>query len=79
MLQGFYVCSSNIEAVGYQYGSLYIRFHHGGCYQYDRVPHSTYTQLIEAESPGQYFHREIRGKFEFKKLDFDPFEVRKAA
>lgn len=55
--------SSNIVAVSYAGGDLYIRFKDGGAYRYDRVPQDVYDALWEAESIGKYFHQAIKGKY----------------
>ena len=78
-MQPTFIVSSNIEAAAYQYGSMFIRFKSGVSYRYDKVPHAVFIGLCEAESAGQYFHRKIRGVFEFQKLAYDPFTSTKEA
>lgn len=67
------VVSSNIDRVGHHDDTLFIAFHHGGVYAYAAVPHSIFVSLLEAESVGKFFHAEIKGKYEYQKLDIDPF------
>lgn len=67
------IASTNINTIGYDGAALFIRFNHGGVYRYDGVPAHTHAALLEAESAGKFFHAEIKGKFEFVKLDKDPF------
>lgn len=42
-----------------------IHFKNGAVYEYIEVPEETYSQLVEAESAGKYFHLKVKGKFEF--------------
>ena len=68
-----YVVSSNINALGYSRGKLFIRFNSGVTYSYDRVPFPVFRSLEQSDSVGQTFHRLVRGKFPYTKLDNDPF------
>ena len=68
-----YVSSSNINRVGWAHKVLYIEFNHGGVYAYKEVDFKVYADLISAESVGQFFHQNIRYKFEYTKLDYNPF------
>lgn len=67
------VVSSNISDVGFDKGTLFIRFKSGDTYSYDHVPYDCYDALQKVESAGQYFHRFIRSKFNYHKLSTDPF------
>ena len=61
--------SSTIKAVEYM-SALYlltIEFHNGGVYHYKSVEHKVYQGLMESESKGKYFHKHIRGKYDYKK------------
>jgi hypothetical protein len=49
------VSSSNLESVGYENGTLEIRFHSGGTYQYSNVPEHVYQGLMGATSKGSCF------------------------
>lgn len=68
-----FISSSNIDAVAYSLGNLFIRFHSGGVYSYDKVPFAIYDGIRTAESAGKFFHRFIKGQYEYHKLDSDPF------
>jgi hypothetical protein len=59
------ISSSNLKTVGYDANTqtLEIEFHQGGVYQYDDVPENVYRGLLEAESAGTYFYREIRDNY----------------
>lgn len=64
------VQSSNIAGIDYDWsGTLTIEFHSGGVYEYFDVPHSTYVDLMQAESHGKYFHAHIRNRFRYRKLN----------
>ncbi len=63
--------SSSIRTVQYSHwnGTLVIRFQSGDAYRYFDVPRKTYRWLMQAESHGAYFYREIRRSgFKFEKL-----------
>ena len=70
------VISSQIAAIGYDpmTGELVIRFHGFGrqgasIYSYAGVPAALARGLVEAQSPGSYFHRHIRhGHFPYRRV-----------
>lgn len=62
------VSSSNIASIGYENGTLYIRFHRGGLYSYSDVPKSVYNGLMSASSHGKYFHASIKNVYSCTKL-----------
>lgn len=72
-MQPTYLAGTNLSAAALDGDTLYITFHSGQSYRYDNVPYSAFDALCKAESPGQFFHRFIRSKYTFKKLDCDPF------
>lgn len=47
---------------------LTICFTSGGKYKYDSIPEDVIDGLWNAESAGQYFHRNIRGKYDAVKV-----------
>lgn len=57
--------SSNLAACGYdaETKTLTVQFANGSEYTYSGVPEETYEGLLSASSPGQYFHRHIKGFF----------------
>ena len=57
------VASSDIASIGYENGTLHIRFHSGGLYAYFDVPEYLYVELMSAASKGRYFHAHIRGRY----------------
>lgn len=52
-------------------GTLDIQFPDGSTYRYFNVPPSTYTGLLDAVSKGRFFHRTIRGRFEYERVAAD--------
>lgn len=72
-IEPFYLIHGNLDCVGYRLGQLYIRFKSGVSYSYENVPYDYFDALQKVESAGRMFHRLIRGKFRYTKLDNDPF------
>ena len=62
------VSSSNLSSVGYENGTLYIRFHNGSLYSYSNVPASVYQGLMSASSHGQYFAAYIKKCYPYRKI-----------
>ena len=64
------VSSSNLFAVDYDswQATLTIEFHSGGVYEYYSVPHSVYAGLISADSHGRYFHKHIKGCYNYQRI-----------
>ena len=60
--------SSNIEAVGHGYSGLYVRFKNKAVYLYEDVPVEKYAMLLSSESKGCYLNKEIKGKFNYRKV-----------
>lgn len=57
------VSSSDLSSVGYENGTLRIRFHSGGVYDYLGVPASVFRTLLNAPSIGKYFHANIKNAY----------------
>jgi hypothetical protein len=70
------VVSSNVASVGYKVksGTMEIRFkrHAPGAvsriYQYESVPRQVYEGMMKAESKGKYFHAQVRGRFDHRRV-----------
>ncbi|RTZ01966.1 KTSC domain-containing protein [Flavobacterium sp. GSP27] len=63
--------SSNLASIGYDAENeiLEVQFKHGGVYQYFDVPENVYEELMNADSHGQYFDRNIKkAGYEFQKM-----------
>ena len=64
-MQRIPVKSTTLAALAY-HGSLWqleLEFRNGSVYLYSAVPEHTYQELLQASSKGQYFNRNIRGRF----------------
>lgn len=73
------VTSSNIRTIGHEGSTLYILFNSGTSYIYESVPPLIFDEMVKAESVGQFFHHNIKGKFQHTRLAYDPFAIRAAA
>ena len=64
------VRSSNLAKVGYDAtnNKLYIEFKDSSLYVYFGVPKGVFNDLLSAPSKGQYFHRNIRGKYHYQQI-----------
>ncbi|MET0356188.1 MAG: KTSC domain-containing protein [Cellvibrio sp.] len=63
--------SSQIREFEYlpETGDLCIMFKGGARYLYHEVPHSVFDDGLAAESIGKFFYANIKGKYEYIKLD----------
>ncbi|EFW91921.1 hypothetical protein ZOD2009_10600 [Haladaptatus paucihalophilus DX253] len=64
------VDSTSLASVGYdpEEETLEIEFHSGGVYRYADVPQSVYQELLSARSHGSYFHENIRGAYDYRRI-----------
>ncbi|MGL4483553.1 MAG: KTSC domain-containing protein [Anaerovoracaceae bacterium] len=63
------VVSSNVSAIGYDKGELFVEFSNGRLYVYSAVPEYHFLNLLEAESVGSYLDQKIKkGGYVFKQL-----------
>jgi len=64
------VQSSNLVKTEYdtETKKLVVEFKNGMKYEYDDVPHQTYTQFRISESQGKFFNTKISKAFKYKKL-----------
>lgn len=64
------VSSSQIAEVGFDPAKelLEIQFTRGGVYQYSGVPAEVHRELMEADSVGSYFSKQIKGQYPYSKL-----------
>lgn len=65
--------STQIASVGYDKPlyDLYVEFNNGKVYRYDDVPEWTYNAFARSESPGKFFHGEIKNNFDYELVDVD--------
>jgi len=66
----FPVQSSNIATVGYNANikTMRIKFKKGTTYDFFDVPAERYNLFMKSESKGKHFFRNIKGKYESKKV-----------
>ena len=64
------VSSSHLSSVGYDPASLTleIEFKDGSVYQYFDVPDFEHSSLVQAISPGTYFHENIKFNYQYIRL-----------
>lgn len=64
-----FVNSSNLKSVGYDADSklLEIEFLKGGIYVYNDVPSEVYYSLLNTDSHGKYFAKNIKNNYTFQK------------
>lgn len=65
------VTSSNIERVGYddEKGKLIVEFVVGFVYEYEGVEKNVFKRMLEAESIGRFFHKNIKqGGYNYKRI-----------
>ena len=62
--------SSNIKHTEYdtETKKLVVEFNNGFKYEYDDIPHQTYTKFRMSESQGKFFTTEISKAYKYKKL-----------
>lgn len=62
--------SSNIKRTEYdtETKKLVVEFNNGYKYEYDEVPHQTYTRFRMSESQGKFFTTDISKTYKYKKL-----------
>jgi len=62
--------SSNIKKTEYdtETKKLVVEFNNGFKYEYEDVPHQSYTKFRMAESQGKYFTTDISKAYKYKKL-----------
>ena len=63
--------SSNITRTEYDTATkkMIAEFKNGVRYEYEDVPHATYTKFRMSESQGKFFNSEISKKFKYKKVE----------
>ncbi len=63
--------SSNLASASYEPDSdnLTIEFRDGSSYTYMNVPPAAYRGLCNAGSAGEYFARQIKGRYNYERMD----------
>lgn len=69
------VSSTNISALGYKEGDLFVRFKASGVYKYKAVPSEVVNAVVFADSPGSALNSLVKNKgYAFEKVETSPFE-----
>ena len=63
------VDSSQIEAVGYEPGKLWVKFKRGGTYVYKDVPLGVFQELLTADSKGKFLKDSVQGRFDYERVE----------
>jgi hypothetical protein len=66
------VNSSNINKVGYDDNNLLVEYKSGVLYKYLNVPKKLYEELLNSESKGRFMNSNIKGNFEYSKIERIP-------
>ena len=61
--------ASNVEKIKWDENNLIIHFTNGNVYQYFDIPEEISVGLSEADSPGSYLHREIKGNYRYSRIE----------
>jgi len=69
--------SSNIKGIAYSGTSntLWVKFTKGTIYSYSGVTKQRFDAFKNAESKGKYFHKNIRGNYEYEKVQDDDHKI----
>ena len=62
------VKSSQVESVGFENGTLAVKFKSGGLYHYDGVKPETYDAMLKSESIGKFLGQHVKANHSFKKV-----------
>lgn len=70
MIQMYKVISSNVDEIGYdeEAKELHVRFKDGSLYIYSDFEPAKNTELIASDSKGSFIHKNIKGKYKFRKV-----------
>ena len=65
------VVSNSIQSVGYheETQTLEVEFRNGRRYRYGGVPKSHYFKFLAADSPGDFFLKNVKGAFKHQEID----------
>jgi hypothetical protein len=60
--------TSNIYKINWNETNLIVVFNNGNIYQYFDVPERLSISMGEADSPGSFFNREIKGNYRYSRI-----------
>lgn len=63
--------SSHFAAVGYDPAArrMHIEFKNGSVYEYSGIPEQFHKTLMEADSQGTFFHKNVKPHFKARRID----------
>ena len=61
--------SSQIAAIGYEPGKLWVQFRRGGTYVYKDVGYGLFMELMASDSKGKFLGQNVKGKYEFERVE----------
>lgn len=63
--------SSHFAAVGYDPAArkMHIEFKNGAVYEYENVPEHFHATMMDANSHGAFFHKNVKPFFKARRLD----------
>lgn len=64
------VSSSHFAAVGYDPAArkMHIEFQNGSVYEYAGVPEQFHKTLMDADSTGEFFHKNVKPHFKARRI-----------
>lgn len=66
MLEIIKVKSSVLEKIGYDDGTLYVKFKNNGWYKCSQVPETIFENFAKAPSKGEFLNRNIKPQYFWK-------------
>lgn len=63
------VVSSNIESIGYEAETVYVKFHNGSTYIYKGVPQHEFENFRDSPSLGSYLHRNFKNVYPYERIE----------
>ena len=61
--------ASNVYKIRWDENNLFVHFNNGGVYQYLDIPEKLSIGMSEAESPGAFLSREIKGNYRYARIE----------
>jgi hypothetical protein len=66
------VTSEIIAHLKWDSSTLFITFNKGKVFKYADVPLTVYNEMVESQSVGSFFHKEVKGKYAFEEVPTVP-------
>lgn len=62
------VNSSNVAAIGYDSGTLTVKFTNNSIYQYFNVPENVFRAFLNASSKGKFLHQNVKNHYAYRRI-----------